>query len=145
VPGLEEFPEDQWPDNIELLYYAFHIMVGLGTIFILIMTIAALLEWRGKLESSRPMLWVLMLAFPFPYIANTTGWMTAELGRQPWLVYGLMRTQDGASPLVHPGSALFTLIGFAGLYLVLGLLFLFMIMREVGHGPADGHGGGAHA
>jgi cytochrome d ubiquinol oxidase subunit I len=71
--------------------------------------------------------------------------MTAELGRQPWLVYGLMRTQDGASPLVHPGSALFTLIGFAGLYLVLGLLFLFMIMREVGHGPADGHGGGAHA
>jgi len=145
VPGLEEFPEDEWPDNIELLYYAFHIMVGLGTIFILIMTIAGLLEWRGKLGASRPMLWVLMLSFPFPYIANTTGWMTAELGRQPWVVYGLMRTQDGASPLVHPGSALFTLIGFAGLYLVLGLLFLFMIMREVAHGPADGAGGGAHA
>jgi cytochrome d ubiquinol oxidase subunit I len=140
VPGLEEFPEDQWPDNIELLYYAFHIMVGLGTFFILIMAIAALLEWRGRLAITRPMLWVLMLSFPFPYIANTTGWMSAELGRQPWLVYGLMRTQDGVSPLVHSGSALFTLIGFAGLYLVLGLLFLFMIMREVAHGP-----GGAHA
>lgn len=144
VPGLEEFDESLWPDNIELLYYAFHIMVGLGTIFILVMTIAAFLEWRGRLALTRPVLWVLMLAFPFPYIANTTGWMTAELGRQPWVVYGLMRTQDGASPLVHPGSALFTLIGFAGLYLVLGLLFVFMIMREVAHGPGGGHGG-AHA
>jgi cytochrome d ubiquinol oxidase subunit I len=81
-----------------------------------------------------------MLAFPFPYIANTAGWMTAELGRQPWLVYGLMRTRDGASPLVHPGSALFSLIGFAGIYLVLGLLFLFLIGREIAHGP-DAEGG----
>jgi cytochrome d ubiquinol oxidase subunit I len=84
-----------------------------------------------------------MLAFPFPYIANTTGWMTAELGRQPWLVYGLFRTSQGASPLVHSGSALFTLIGFAGLYLVLGVLFLFLIVREIEHGPqpweAAGH------
>ncbi len=66
------------------------------------------------------MLWVLMLAFPFPYIATTAGWMTTELGRQPWLVYGLFRTADGASPNVHSGTALFTLIGFAGLYFVLG-------------------------
>jgi cytochrome d ubiquinol oxidase subunit I len=145
VPGLKEFPEDQWPDNIELLYYAFHIMVGLGTIFILLMGIATLLEVRGRLHRARPLLWMLMLAFPFPYIANTAGWMTAELGRQPWVVYGLMRTRDAASPLVHPGSALFTLIGFAGLYLVLGLLFLFMVMREVSHGPARADGAKSHA
>lgn len=140
VAGLEEFPEDTWPDNIELLYYAFHIMVGLGTIFIGIMALAAFLAWRGTLTTSRPMLWVLMLAFPFPYIANTAGWMSAELGRQPWVVYGLLRTQDASSPLVHPGSALFTLIGFAGLYFVLGLLFVFMIMREIGHGPERAEG-----
>ena len=114
VQGLNEFPEDDWPDNIELLYYAFHVMVGLGTLFILLMGVAALLALaRTALTSRAPLLWVLMLAFPFPYIANTAGWMTAELGRQPWLVYGLMRTADGASPPSHSGTALFTLIGFA--------------------------------
>jgi cytochrome d ubiquinol oxidase subunit I len=135
VKGLNEFPENLWPDNIELLYYAFHIMAGLGTLFILTMGLAAILELRGTLRQTRPMLWTLMLAFPFPYIATTTGWMTAELGRQPWLVYGLMRTRDGASPQVHSGTALFTLIGFTGLYFVLGVLFLFLVARELAHGP----------
>ena len=143
VPGLAAYPEDLWPDNIELLYYAFHIMVGLGTLFIALMALAALLHARGALARSRPMLWALMLGFPFPYIANTAGWLTAELGRQPWIVYGLLRTRDGASPLVHPGSALFTLIGFAGLYLVLGLLFVFLVLREIAHGPADHTASGA--
>lgn len=79
---------------------------------------------------------MLLLAFPFPYIATTTGWMTAELGRQPWIIYGLMRTADGSSATVHAGSAAFTLIGFTGLYFVLGLLFFFLIGREIAHGPA---------
>jgi cytochrome bd ubiquinol oxidase subunit I len=142
VKGLNEFPEDVWPDNIELLYYAFHIMAGLGTLFILTMGLAALLELRGRLARSRPMLWTLMLAFPFPYIATTTGWMTAELGRQPWLVYGLLRTAEGASPRVHSGTALFTLIGFTGLYFVLGALFLFLVGRELAHGPGPGEADG---
>src|SRR6266481_4720644 len=89
VHGLNDFPKDQWPDNLELLYYSFHIMITLGTLFIALMGFATLLNWRGKLESSRLLLWVLLLAFPYPYIANTLGWMTAELGRQPWLIYGL--------------------------------------------------------
>jgi cytochrome bd ubiquinol oxidase subunit I len=136
VQGLNDFPEDVWPDNIELLYYSFHIMAGLGTLLILVMAIAALMEAKGALVRSRRMLWVLMLAFPFPYIATTTGWMTAELGRQPWIVYGLMRTAAGASPQVHSGTALFTLIGFTGLYFVLGLLFLFLVGRVLAHGPS---------
>jgi cytochrome d ubiquinol oxidase subunit I len=78
-----------------------------------------------------------MLAFPFPYIANTLGWMTAELGRQPWLVYGLFRTTQGHSQVVSAGDAVFTLIGFVGLYLVLGLLFLVLVGREIAHGPGD--------
>ena len=135
VRGLSEFPERDWPGNVELLYYSFHIMVGLGTLFIAIMGLATLYLWRGRLERSRLMLWILALAFPFPYIANTAGWLTAELGRQPWLVYGLMRTAEGGSPTVHGGATLFTTLGFAGLYLVLGLLFLSLVMREVGHGP----------
>jgi cytochrome d ubiquinol oxidase subunit I len=137
VRGLAEFPEDEWPTNIELLYYAFHVMAGLGTLFIALMTAAAFFAWRGTLETTRPVLWALMLAFPFPYIATTAGWMTAELGRQPWLVYGLFRTVHGVSPSVHSGTALFTLIGFCGLYFVLGLLFIFLVGREIAHGPGQ--------
>ena len=78
-----------------------------------------------------------MLALPFPYIATTAGWMTAELGRQPWLIYGVMRTADGVSPRVSAGNGLFTLIGFMGLYLLLGILFLFLVHREIEHGPRE--------
>jgi len=142
VKGLNDFPKDQWPTSIELLYYSFHIMVGLGTFFIGIMGLSALLLRKGVLERSKPMLWILMGAFPFPFIANTAGWMTAELGRQPWLIYGLLRTKDGASHLVHAGQTAFTTLGFAGLYFVLGVLYLFLIAREISHGPA-GHGADA--
>ena len=135
VRGLDAFPENTWPPNIELLYYAFHVMAGLGTIFIGLMLLGNLQRLRGHLESGRPLLWVLMLAFPFPFIANTAGWMTTELGRQPWLVYGLFRTNQGFSAVVSSGDVLFTLIGMAGLYFVLGLLYLYLVGREVAHGP----------
>jgi cytochrome d ubiquinol oxidase subunit I len=135
VQGLDAFPKDEWPTNIELLYYTFHIMAGLGTLFILLMGIANIQRWRGRLEKSRGLLWALMLAFPFPYIATTAGWMTAELGRQPWLIFGLFRTSQGVSDVVNGGNVLFTLIGFTGLYFVLGVLFLFLIGREIAHGP----------
>ncbi len=137
VKGLLAFSPDTWPDNIELLYYSFHIMAGLGTIMMAIMVLAAILKWTGRLARSRWLLWVLMAAFPLPYIAVTAGWLTAELGRQPWVVYGLQRTADAASPSVHAGTALFTLIGFCGLYFVIGVLFLFMIGREIAHGPVE--------
>ena len=135
VKGLKDFPRDEWPDNVPLLYYSYHIMVGLGTIFIGIMAIAAFLLWRRKLYESRWMLWVLMLSIPFPFIANTAGWFTAELGRQPWIAYGLLRTEDGVSPLVSSGSVLFTIMGFAGIYTLMGLLYIVLMVREVAHGP----------
>ncbi len=135
VKGLDAFPRDLWPDNIPLLYYSYHIMVGLGTIFIAVMLISAFLLWKKKLYTSQPVLWALMLSFPFPYIANTAGWMTAELGRQPWLVYGLMRTAHGISPTVSAGNSLFTLLGFLGMYFVIGVLFLFLVIKEINHGP----------
>ena len=135
VAGLDSFPERLWPQNIPLLYYSYHIMVGLGTAFIAIMLVSVLLLWRGKLFDARWMLWILLLSLPFPYIANTAGWMTAELGRQPWLVYGLMLTADGYSKTVSAGNGMFTLLGFMGIYTVLGILFLFLIRREIEHGP----------
>jgi cytochrome d ubiquinol oxidase subunit I len=137
VKGLDQFPRADWPDNVPLLFYSFHIMVGLGTMFIALMALAGLALWRGKLFSTRPLLWALLLAVPFPYIANTAGWMTAELGRQPWLIYGLMRTAEGSSPGVSAGNTLFTLIGFMGMYTVLSILFLFLVRREFEHGPGE--------
>jgi cytochrome d ubiquinol oxidase subunit I len=113
-------------------------MVGLGTIFILIMAIAALQLWRGTLFSTRPTLWALMAALPFPFIANTAGWMTAELGRQPWVVYGLLRTAQGHSQQVAAGNVLFTLIGFAGMYALLSILWVFLMGREISLGPEEG-------
>ena len=135
VKGLDSVPPDQWPSNIELLYYSYHVMVGLGTIFIAIMLLAGLLMWRGRLYDTRWALWIVMLALPFPYIANTAGWMTAELGRQPWLVYGLMRTAHGFSSNVSAGNGWFTLLGFMGMYTVLSILFLFLIYRVIAAGP----------
>jgi cytochrome bd ubiquinol oxidase subunit I len=135
VKGLNEFPKDQWPTNIPLLYYSYHIMAGLGTIFIAVMAAAAFLLWRKKLYESRWLLWIIMLCLPLPYIANTAGWMTAEIGRQPWVVYGLMRTSEGYSKYVHAGNGLFTLLGFMGLYAVLAILFLVLVNREIVHGP----------
>jgi cytochrome d ubiquinol oxidase subunit I len=139
VDGLDSFPRSDWPDNIELLYFSYHIMVGLGTVFIAILVIAAWKLFRGTLYGSKIMLWALMLALPFPFIANTAGWITAEVGRQPWLIYGLMRTSAGVSPLVSAGSAWFTLIGFLGMYMILGILFLYLVYREIDRGPAPGH------
>jgi cytochrome d ubiquinol oxidase subunit I len=135
VKGLDAFPRKDWPDNLPLLYYSYHIMAGLGTIFVGVMGLAALWLWLGRLFIANWLLWLLLLSAPFPYIATTAGWMTAELGRQPWLVYGLQRTAEGASPLVHSGNALFTLLGFLGLYLLLGILFLFLFAETIRHGP----------
>jgi len=135
LKGLDAFPRNQWPDNIPLLYYAYHIMAGLGTILASVMGLSLLMLWRGRLFQSNWLLWLLLLSVPFPYIATTAGWMTTELGRQPWLVYGLLRTSEGASPLVHSGNVLFTLLGFLGLYLFLGLLFLFFMGQTIREGP----------
>jgi cytochrome d ubiquinol oxidase subunit I len=135
VVGLNAFPRDQWPDNVELLYYSYHIMVGIGTILAAVMLLAAWKLSRGRLFQSKPLLWALLLSFPLPYIATTAGWMTAEVGRQPWLIYGIMRTAQGLSPRVTAGSGWFTLLGFMGMYGLLSILFLFLIYREIEHGP----------
>ncbi len=135
VKGLDQFPPSEWPDSIALLYFSYHIMVGLGTIFIAILVLAAGELFRGTLYTSRVMLWALMLSLPLPFIANTAGWITAEVGRQPWLIYGMLRTRAGASPMVAAGNVWFTLLGFMGMYSVLAILFLFLVYREIEHGP----------
>src|SRR2546430_16596467 len=133
--GVFLFTRGRGGEPLPLLYYAYHIMAGLGTYFALLMVVAGFLLWRGKLFNTRWVLWPLMLSFPLPYIANTAGWMTAEIGRQPWLVYGLIRTDQGYSKYVSAGNGLFTLLGFMGMYSLLSILFIVLVYRIIASGP----------
>jgi len=135
IQGLNDFPRESWPTHVPALYYSYRIMVGLGTIFIGLMLFAAFLLWKKTLWQFKPILWMLMFAIPFPFIANTAGWYTSELGRQPWLVYNLLKTADGISPVVSAGNSLFTLIGFVGLYFLLGVLALLLFGKIIHQGP----------
>jgi cytochrome bd ubiquinol oxidase subunit I len=134
VTGLADVPPDQRPP-VEIVYYAYHIMAGLGSMFVAVLAAAAFFLWRGSLFDRRGVLWMLMLAMPFPYIANEAGWVVAEVGRQPWTVYGLQRVAHAASTNVTTGMTYFTLFGFMGLYLVVGLLYLMLFARIVNEGP----------
>jgi cytochrome bd ubiquinol oxidase subunit I len=135
IEGLSAFPKDLWPTNIPVLYYSYHIMAGLGTFFIGIMLLSMVYLVRGKLYDQRWLLWILMCSLPFPFIANTAGWMTAEFGRQPWVIYNLMRTAEAYSDNVSTGNAAFTLLGFMGMYAFISILFLFIMFRVIGEGP----------
>jgi cytochrome d ubiquinol oxidase subunit I len=143
VKGLDQFPRQDWPSTLPLLFYSYHIMAGLGTYFVAIMAIAAFLLWRGTLDRTRWVLWCLLLSFPLPYIANIAGWMTAEIGRQPWLVYGLMRTSEGYSTHIGAGTSLFTLLGFLGMYSVLSILWIVIVYNAIQEGPRE-HAEPAH-
>ena len=135
ITGLADFDRSLWPTNVPMVYYAYHMMAGLGTMFILIMATACVFLWRRALYRQRWLLWILMLTLPFPFIANTAGWMTAEMGRQPWVVYDILRTADAHSDNVSGGNTLFTLLGFAGLYAMLSVLYLFLTIRIIAKGP----------
>jgi cytochrome d ubiquinol oxidase subunit I len=139
VRGLNDIPVSRWPNSVPLVYYAYHIMVGLGTILFVIALLGVLMLRRGRLFSARPMLWALLLAFPFTYVANLAGWTVAETGRQPWVVFGLQRTSAGASPekSVPAGTGIFTLLGFAGLYVLIGIFYVFLQARVFSRGPDE--------
>lgn len=136
VDGLNEFPRESWPTNVALLYYSYHIMAGLGTIFIVLLFLAVIALVRGALYRQKWLLWCLMCGLPFPFIANTTGWLTAEFGRQPYVAHGLLRTAEGFSEQVSGGNAAFTLLGFAGMYSFVSVVFLLVVFRIVARGPA---------
>ena len=135
VKGLSEFPREQWPQFVPLIYYSYHIMAGLGTVFILLMVVAAFCLWCKRLFTKRWLLWALMLACPFPFIANTLGWVTAETGRQPWIIYGLLRTAHASSENVSSGNVGFTLLGFVGLYALLALVYFALLLKIIEQGP----------
>ncbi len=137
VKGLSAYSTELWPP-VSMTYYAYHIMVGLGTIFAAVAALAVFLLWRKSLYTNRFVLWLLLVMIPFPYIANEAGWVTTEVGRQPWIIYGLMKTGAGVSPNVVESEAVFTLLGFLGMYFLIGVIYLYLTLREIGLGPDHG-------
>lgn len=131
VKGLKDFPKDERPP-VTLTFLSFRLMVGLGFFFVLL-TVIGMFK-RNKLESSRLYLTVMLLAAPLPYIAAEAGWIVTEVGRQPWIVYGLMKTSDAVSPIAA-SQVLPTLVGFVLLYSFLGAVALYLMYRVVRKGP----------
>ncbi len=134
VKGLNDFPSDEVPPFI-ITFISFHSMVGLGSYFIGVMLLGLFLLYRKKLWDQRLYLKLLVFSIPLPIVACELGWISAEVGRQPWVVYRIMKTADAASITVTAGEILFSIILFGLIYLLLGALYVFLFVREVKHGP----------
>lgn len=133
VPGMNAFKPDQLPP-VQITYYAYHLMVGLGTIFVAVYLLGVLLLWRRRIFQQRWFLWIIMLMFPTPWLANLAGWTVTEVGRQPWIVWNVMRTSAGYSPTVVAGETIFTTLVFSAIYLLLFVLFLFLAGKQIAVG-----------
>ena len=136
VTGLDAFPEDERPP-LQIPFQAYHIMIALGMYFIGITLLAAFFRWRGTLFDSRWLLWVFVFSIIGPYIANQAGWIAAEVGRQPWIVYGLLRTSDALSKAVSAEEVLTSIILFTIIYLFLFAIWLYIMNEKIKHGPED--------
>ncbi len=136
VPGLRSFaPADRPPVN--LVFQSYHLMVMVGMAMIALALLGVFMWWRGHLFARRWLLKVFVIAVLLPQIANQAGWFSAEVGRQPWIVYGLMRTSDGLSKVVSSGQTWFSLILFTLVYSLLFILFLFLLDHKIRHGPGE--------
>jgi len=134
VKGLNAFPEDERPP-VNIVFQAYHIMVATGMFLILISWLGLLLWWRGKLFKIRWLLWIYVFSVLGPQIANQVGWMTAEIGRQPWIVYGLLKTKDAFSPVLNGGEVMISIVLFGIIYLLLFALFIYLLNEKIQHGP----------
>jgi cytochrome d ubiquinol oxidase subunit I len=134
VKGLNEFPKENWP-SVPAVFYSYHIMIYAWGGMMLVALSGLILMRKKKLETANWFLWSATLSVLFPYIANTAGWFTAEVGRQPWIVYNVMRTSEGLSKVIVREQVLGSLIMFSVIYSMLFALFIFLLNRKIQHGP----------
>jgi cytochrome d ubiquinol oxidase subunit I len=135
IKGINDFPADEIPP-LWLTFVSFHNMVVLGMYFILVMAVAAYKLYRKTLWNSPWLLRLLVVSIPLPLAACQLGWIATEVGRQPWIVYKLMRTSEAASSTVSAPEILFSMLLFGFIYTVLGILYVYLFVRKVKHGPA---------
>jgi cytochrome d ubiquinol oxidase subunit I len=134
--GLESFPQEDRPPVI-IPFFAFRIMVGMGLIMVAVSWFGTLLRMLGRLETTRWFLWAALLSFPSGFVAVLAGWFTAEVGRQPWVIYGLLRTRDAVTPSLASSDVMLSLIGYIAVYAVIYSFGLYYIYRLLRDGPAD--------
>lgn len=137
IKGLNDFPVEDRPSQINAVFQFYHIMIAIGMALIGLTLYASFLWWRGKLFETKWLMWIFSFSVILPQIANQVGWFTAEMGRQPWVVYGLLRTNKAFSQEVSSHQILFSLLLFTFVYSLLLLLFLYSVNKKIKHGPYD--------
>ncbi|WP_438972301.1 cytochrome ubiquinol oxidase subunit I [Polaribacter sp.] len=137
IKGLNAFPEEDIPSQVNAVFQFYHIMISIGMFIIALTLYASFLWWRGKLFDKRWLLKIFVFSVILPQIANQVGWFAAEMGRQPWIVYGHLRTSEGFSQEVSSNQILFSLILFLLVYSILFLLFIYSLNKKIKHGPSD--------
>ncbi len=137
IKGLNFFPEDERPTALNAIFQFYHIMVAIGMMLIALTLVGSFYWFRNKLFETRWLLIVFVVAVILPQIANQVGWFAAEMGRQPWVVYGLLRTSDALSKVVTAEQVLFSIILFSIVYTLLFFLFIYLLNKKIQHGPYD--------
>lgn len=135
VKGLNAFPENERPTALNAIFQFYHIMIAIGMFMIALTLYASFMWYRGNLFADKRLMWVFVFAVLLPQIANQVGWYAAEIGRQPWVVYGLLRTSDALSKAVTANHVIFSLIMFAVIYVILFLLFIYLLDKKIKKGP----------
>ncbi len=136
VTGLNEVSKEDWP-HVPSVFYSYHLMIYCWFGMMFIAVVGLFLWWKKRLERARWYLWGAVVSIAFPYLANMAGWFTAEIGRQPWIVYNVMRVKDGLSRVVSREQVLGSLMMFVVVYALLGSLFVFLLNRKIQHGPEE--------
>jgi cytochrome d ubiquinol oxidase subunit I len=137
--GLASFPPDERPP-VAIPFFTFRIMVGCGLVMLAVAWVGSYLVRKGTIERNRLMLWLVFLSFPLPYIAILTGWYTAEVGRQPWTVYGVMRTADAVTPFLTTRVAAISFAVFVAVYTLIfafGVYYIYQLLRAGPTGALD--------
>lgn len=134
VKGLDQIPVEDRPP-LQITFQAYHLMLAVGSALAGLLAVALVMWRRGTLWTSKPMLAALVAAVVLPQIGNQAGWIGAEVGRQPWIVYGMLRTSEALSKAVKAGQIMASLVLFILLYALLFFLFLYMLDRQIKHGP----------
>lgn len=137
IQGLNDFPEDEIPTAVNAVFQFYHLMVAFGLYFIALTLLALFFWWRGSLFKKKWLLLLVAWSVFLPQLANQFGWFAAEMGRQPWVVYGLLRTSDALSSVVTANQVLFSLIMFTFIYILLFVLFIYLLNKKIKAGPYD--------
>ena len=137
ITGLNAFPKEDQPSQVNAVFQFYHIMISIGMFLIALSFYACFLWWKGKLFETKWILWIFSFSVLLPQIANQAGWFAAEMGRQPWIVYGHLRTSEGFSQEVSANQIVFSLVLFLVVYSLLFLLFLYSLNKKIKHGPYE--------